>query len=193
MRAREAELGEKLYERERAEIGAEAPLAIAPEVGVIPDTLTITERPGLIVEFGGSLGLSTRYLAAALKDLDSGELVSTELIETRAQAAAQNLADAGVASRVSIRPGDARETLANLNRLVDMLFLDGSNDLYLDILTQLEPQLGDHAVVAADLSYGDPHHDRYRDYVAAPDNGYLSVTIPIDAGLVVANRANPCP
>jgi predicted O-methyltransferase YrrM len=188
VQAREAELGGKLYGLERAQIGAEAPQAVAPEVGRILYALTIATRPSLIVEFGASLGVSTIYLASALHDLDSGELITTELIETKAQAAVQNLHDAGLATRVQMRTGDARNTLNDLDRPIDMLFLDGSNDLYLDILTLLEPHLDARSVIAADLSHGDPHHVRYRDYVNQPENGYLSVDIPIEAGLVISTR-----
>ncbi len=69
-----------------------------------------------------------------------------------------------------------------------MLFLDGSNDMYVEIMRLLEPRLSTRAVIAADLSHGDPHHVRYRDYVSDPGNGYLSVEIPIDAGLAVSTR-----
>ena len=69
-----------------------------------------------------------------------------------------------------------------------MLLLDGSNDLYVAILQLLVPQLSADALIAADLSHGDPHHLRFHDDVRDPDRGDLSVEIPIDAGLVVATR-----
>ncbi len=69
-----------------------------------------------------------------------------------------------------------------------MLILDGSNDMYVEIMQMLEPRLSARAVIAADVSHGDPHHVRYRDYVSGPRNGYLSVEIPLDAGLVVSTR-----
>lgn len=188
VRAREAELGTKLYGPERAQIGAEAPQAVAPEVGRILYALMIATRPTLAVEFGASFGVSTIYLAAALRDLGSGQLVTTELVETKAEAAVQNLVDAGLADRVEMRQGDALTTLADIDRPIDMLFLDGSNDLYLDVLTMLEPQLAPRAVIAADLSNGDPHHVLYRQFVTGSDNGLLSVEIPVDAGLVVSTR-----
>lgn len=188
VRAREAELGTKLYGLERAQIGAEAPQAVAPEVGRILYALVIATRPMLAVEFGASFGVSTIYLAAALHDLGSGELITTELVETKAQAAAQNLVDAGLEARIEMRQGDALATLADIDRPIEMLFLDGSNDLYLNVLTMLEPRLAPHAVIAADLSQGDPHHAHYRDFVSDLDSGFLSVEIPVDAGLIVSTR-----
>jgi predicted O-methyltransferase YrrM len=132
--------------------------------------------------------VSTIYLSSALHDLNSGELITTELIETEAQAAVQNLKDAGLVTRVEMRTGDARSTLTDLDRPIDMLFLDGSNNLYLEILTTLEPQLHTRSVVAADLSHRGPYHLSYYDYVKRPENGFLSVDIPIDAGLVISTR-----
>lgn len=188
IRARETELGERLYGRERAEIGARAPQAVAPEVGRILYGLTIAARPALAVEFGASFGSSTIHLAAAVADLGCGWLITSELIEAKAQAAVENLDAAGLAGHVEMRQGDAHQTLRSIGAKVDMVFLDGSNDLYVEVLQLLEPQLSERAIVAADLSHGDPHHQRYREYVAGADSGYLSVEIPVDAGLVVSTR-----
>ncbi len=69
-----------------------------------------------------------------------------------------------------------------------LLFLDGSNDLYLGVLELLEPQLAENALVIADLSLGDPHHIRYRDHVNDTRHGYMSIEIPIDAGVLVSRR-----
>lgn len=101
---------------------------------------------------------------------------------------AENLEAAGLTARVEIRQGDALGTLEEIDWPIDLLFLDGSNDLYVAVLQMLEPRLSSHAVIAADLSHGDPHHVRYRDYLRDPKRGYLSVEIPIDAGLIVSTR-----
>jgi predicted O-methyltransferase YrrM len=188
VRAREAELGGKLYGPERAAIGARAPLAVAPEVGRILYGLVIATRPRLVVEFGASFGFSTLHLAAALDDLGAGELITTELIEEKARVTAENLEAAGLAARVEIRQGDALGTLEEIDTPIDLLFLDGSNDLYVEVLQMLESRLSLDALIVADLSHGDPHHVRYRDYVRDPERGYLSVEIPIDAGLIVSTR-----
>ena len=188
VRAREAELGEKFYGQERAEIGADAPQAIAEEVGRILYGLVIATRPNVVVEFGTSFGVSTIYLAAGLSDLGKGGLIATELISQKAEAAIANLAAAGLAQVAEIRQGDARQTLANLDGMIDLLFLDGSNDLYIAILEMLEPRLSTGAVVVADLSHGDPHHKQYRAYVSEDSSPYLSVEIPIDAGLIISTR-----
>ena len=79
-------------------------------------------------------------------------------------------------------------TLADIDQPIEMLFLDGSNDLYIEVLQQLDPQLPAGSVIVADLSHGDPHHAHYREHVADAHHGFLSVEIPIDAGLVISTR-----
>ncbi len=58
-------------------------------------------------------------------------------------------------SLVELRAGDALETLIDLAEPVDLLFLDGRNDLYLPVLRLVEPRLAPEALVAADLNAED--------------------------------------
>jgi predicted O-methyltransferase YrrM len=143
----------------------------------------------VIVEFGPSLGSSTIYLASALRDLGAGSIITTELLTEKAQQAASNLQRAGLNKLVEIRVGDALESLADLAVEVGLLFLDGSNDLYLPVLELVEPHLSPSALVIADMSHGDPHHERYRDHINDPALGYLTTEIPLDAGVVISTRA----
>lgn len=188
VQSREAELGEKIYGVERAHLYGRAPLSVTPEVAELLYVLTRAARPTTIVEFGASLGYSTIHIASALRDLGRGSLITTELSAEKAREAHQNVDDADVADLVDLRVGDATKTLANLNHNVDMLFLDGWNDLYVPLLTQLEPLLSTGALVIADMSKGDPHHDRYRQHVNDPANGYTSIELPLDDGVVISTR-----
>jgi predicted O-methyltransferase YrrM len=189
VRTREAELGTRLYGHERATLGMNASLAITPEVGQLLYALTLAARPTtVIIEFGASLGSSTIYLASALRDLGAGSIITTELLSEKAQQASSNLAAAGLGDLVDIRVGDALESLADLDVGVDLLFLDGSNDLYLPVLELVEPCLSPRALVIADMSHGDPPHNRYRDYVTDPARPYVTTEIPLDAGLVISTR-----
>ncbi len=184
--AREAAVGAKVYGSERARLGERAPLAVTPLVGSALYALVLARRPRLAVEFGGSLGVSTIYLACALADVGEGRLITTELVPAKAAAARGHLEAAGLADLVELRVGDALFTLADLEGPVDLLFLDGSNDLYVSVLELLAARLSPGAVVVADMSAGDPHHEHYREYVAS---GWVSVELPLDAGLLVSTRA----
>jgi predicted O-methyltransferase YrrM len=188
VRAREAELGTKLYGRQRAELGAAAPLAISPEVGQALYALTLAGRPTLIIEFGTSLGCSTIYLASALRDVGAGSIITTELLPEKAERASQNLANARLGDLVEIRVGDALDSLSAIDTEIDLLFLDGSNDLYVPVLELLHPHLSGRALVVADMSPNDPHHVRYRKHVR---QRYPTVELPLDAGLVVSAAGVP--
>jgi predicted O-methyltransferase YrrM len=185
--SREAELGRRLTQERRFELYGEAPLAITRQVGELLHLLVLVKRPRCAVEFGASLGVSTTYIAAALKDC-GGSLVTSESHARKAERAQRHLAEAGLAHLVQLRVGDALQTLAHLEQPVDLLFLDGRNDLYLPVLRLVEPRLSPYALVIADLSAEDPDLIPYLDHVRSSDGGYLSVTLPLEAGVELSTR-----
>jgi predicted O-methyltransferase YrrM len=137
-----------------------------------------------IVEFGTSYGVSTLYLAAALRDNGGGLVISSELEKSKVTKANQNIAAAGLADLVEIREGDARQTLQNFDEPIDLLFLDGWNELYEDILHLLLPHLRPRSVVVADdLDLFPAELVNYLSYVRDPSHGFISVQLPIDDGL----------
>jgi predicted O-methyltransferase YrrM len=189
VRARESELGRRVYGSERTALYGSSPIGVTAEVGELLYLLVLARRPAVVVEFGASHGGSTIYLAAAVRDVGAGRIVTTELGADRALAARQNLVSAGLDDLVELREGDARDTLASLDEAVELVFLDGWNDLYLPVLLLLEPRLAPGGLVAADMSRDDPHLDAYRDYVGDPGNGYHAIEVPLDDGVVLAVRA----
>ncbi len=122
LRAREAEVGSKVYGRERAELYGCAPISVTAEVGALLYLLARSRDARMVVEFGTSLGVSAIYLAAALRDAGVGSLVTTELLPEKARGAARNVADAGLGDLVEIRVGDALATLTRFDRTIDLLF-----------------------------------------------------------------------
>jgi predicted O-methyltransferase YrrM len=189
VRAREAELGKRLAQAQRYELYGDAPLAIQREVGELLYVLALSRRARRIVEFGASLGVSTVHLAAAVRDCGGGSLITTELRSSKAEIARRNLADAGLADLVELRLGDAQQALAELEGPVDLLFLDGRNDLYMAVLALVEPHLGPAALVVADLSADDPDLLPYLEYVRDPDRGWFSVCVPLDDGVELSVRS----
>jgi predicted O-methyltransferase YrrM len=187
MRAHEREVGRRVYGRERGAVYGLAPLAITPEVGELMYVLAVARRARTIVEFGASLGFSTIHLAAAARDVGGARVITTELDPDKARQARRNLAEAGLDDLVDLREGDALQTLKDVAD-VDLLFLDGWNNLYLAVLDLLEPRLSAGALVIADLSAGDPEQDPYCRRMHDPASGYASVDVPLDAGVVVSVR-----
>jgi predicted O-methyltransferase YrrM len=110
------------------------------------------------------------------------------MLQSKVQAARRHLAEAGLEDLVELRPGDALQTLADLAEPVDLLFLDGRNDLYLPVLRLLEQRLAPSALVAADLNTDDPDLSPYLDHVRSPASGYFSTTVPLDAGVELSIR-----
>ncbi|MBN3727014.1 O-methyltransferase [Burkholderia sp. Ac-20379] len=155
-------------------------LNVAPEYGRFLYQCARAVGAQRIVEFGTSMGVSAVYLAAALHDMGGGRLIGTELEPSKAARARANLEAAGLAERVEIRVGDARETLAELSGEIDLVLLDGAFSLYLPVLKLLEPRLKSGALILAENAF--EHGNAYLDYVRDPANGYLSQPIPISPG-----------
>ncbi len=180
--------GRRLGALERAELCRDAPIAVTEEVAALLYVLA-RRGGGRIVEFGGSLGISTIHLAAGLKDHGQGSLITTEIDPVKASALSANLSEAGVAEMVEVRLGDALQTLRSLPGSVDLLYLDGWNELYLPVLQLVAPHLSPAALVVADLSADDPDLEPYLRHVHDTQGAWTSVTLPLDAGVEVSFRA----
>lgn len=155
-------------------------LNVAPEYGHFLYQCVRVRKATRIVEFGTSMGISTIYLAAALRDMGGGHLIGTELEPGKAARARANLEAAGLADLVEIRVGDARETLADVGGEVDLVLLDGAFSLYLPVLQLLEPHLKTGTPVLAENAFD--HDNEYLAHVRNPANGYLSQSLPISEG-----------
>lgn len=175
--------------REQADAYGELYIPVSPEGGRLLYTLIRASRPGTVVEFGTSFGISTIHLAAAVRDNDAGHVISTELNAAKAARARANLAEAGLSDWVVILEGDARQTLATVDAPVGFVLLDGWKNLYLPLLRQLEPRLAAGALVVADdtVSMAAQMTD-YLAYVRDPAHGYLSVSFPESDGLEITCR-----
>jgi predicted O-methyltransferase YrrM len=136
-----------------------------------------------IVEFGTSFGISTIYLAAAVRDNGGGRVIGSELEPNKIVTARRNIAEAGLSDLVEIREGDAEKTLEDPGGTVDLVFLDGFKQLYLPILRMLTPALRRGAVVVADNIFTfrialAPYVSHMQD----PANGFLSMTLFLGDG-----------
>jgi predicted O-methyltransferase YrrM len=141
-----------------------------------------------IVEYGTSFGISTLYLAAAVRDNGGGRVIGSELEPTKHARACAHLREAGLDGFAEVRLGDARETLAKDVPEIDLLFLDGWKDLYVPMLDLLEPRLRPGAIVVGD-------NVRTFKKTLAPfvarlrsGRGYASVTLPFRSGMEYAVR-----
>ena len=137
-----------------------------------------------IVEFGTSFGISTIYLASAVRDNGGGLVIGTEMEPGKHAQAIKNLKDAGLGAFVDVRLGDAMLTLKETTEPLDLILLDGWKNLYLPVLEMLKPRLRKGAIVLADNIFTFRKGLRpYVEYVQSGCNGFESTTLRLGDGL----------
>ena len=158
-------------------------LAVSPETGTLLYMLARSSGARVIIEFGTSFGISTLYLAAALRDNGGGRLITTEFEPSKVTRAKANLTEGGLIDLVEVREGDALQTLsADLPETIDLLLLDGAKAIYPEILSLVESRLRPGALVIADNADFSPE---YLERVRAPASGYMSTPFGDDVELSV--------
>jgi predicted O-methyltransferase YrrM len=172
-------------------LAREAYIPVAEEFGRLLYLMAKAIRASTIVEFGTSFGISTIYLASALRDNGGGNLITCELEATKSQRAEAHLAEADLSDLVEFRIGDALEILnEGLTAPVDLLLLDGAKPLYFSVLKLIEPFLRPGALVIADNINTRMKVSEFTDYVRQPVNGYISVAIPLEDGIELSMRTS---
>ena len=141
-----------------------------------------------VVEVGTSHGVSTLYLAAAVRaNLKAvggeGVVVGTEHETGKARIARANFAAAGLADLIDLREGDLRETLKTLQGPIDFVLMDIWTEMARPALELIAPHLRPGAVVCADNTGGfaEPYR-RYFAFVNEPANGLRTMTLPFEGG-----------
>jgi predicted O-methyltransferase YrrM len=145
-------------------------------------------RARRIVEAGTSFGVSTLYLAAAVRansaeDGGAGLVIGTEHEASKAAAARQHFAEAGLTDFIELREGDLPGTLADLSGPIDFMLIDIWTAVALPALKQVAPHLRPGAVVVCDNTT--LYREAYRDYFnyVTESNGFSTMTLPFDGGL----------
>lgn len=150
-------------------------LPISKEQGEAMRQLIIENNCKTIVEFGTSFGISTIYLADAVRET-GGNVVTTELLENKAKQAIQNIEEAKLSDYVDVRIGDAMETLKGYEKPIDFLFLDGWKDLYLPLFKLLEPLFHNNTLIYADnMDMGGTQN--YAEYVLGKKDTYTTKSV----------------
>ena len=173
--------------QEKADAAAEIYMPISAAGGRLLYALVRAVKPAAVVEFGTSFGISTLYLAAAVRDNGTGRVITTELSAAKARAARENFAATGLGDVITLLEGDARETLADLGISPGLVLLDGWKDLCLPVLHLLEPRLAPGTLVVADDT-GMDSMQPYLKYVRAPGSGYENVAFPVEDGMEISCR-----
>jgi predicted O-methyltransferase YrrM len=146
-----------------------------------------------VVEVGTSFGVSTIYLAAAVRDQvgvdGDGLVIGTEIEPSKVAAARAHIAEAGLSRFVDVREGDVLQTLQQVPGPVDFVLLDIWTPLALPALRLLVPQLRKGAIVVCDfVVQAKREYADYLAYVRDPANGFESATLPYRGGLELSVR-----
>ncbi|MGP3947659.1 O-methyltransferase [Streptomyces sp. 7N604] len=173
--------------QEHADAAAQIYMPISAAGGRLLYNLVRAIRPTTVIEFGTSFGISTLYLAAAVRDNGAGRVITTELNKHKIAAARRTFAETGLDEVITVLEGDARETLSGIDGSVDFILLDGWKDLCLPVLRLLEPRLTPGTLVVAD-DVNMTSLEPYLSYVRTPANGYHSVTFPVEDGMEISCR-----
>jgi len=142
-----------------------------------------------VVDFATSVGFSTLYLAAAMRDNGGGKVIGAEIVPEKIAAAQVNLEAAGLAAFVEIRAGDARATLRDVGGDIDLALIDGwpgagGPSLALEVMQVLAPQMRMGAIAVNDNAEED-----YLDFIRNPKGWFRSMTLPLKGGTEVSVKA----
>jgi predicted O-methyltransferase YrrM len=149
-----------------------------------------------VVEIGTSYGVSTLYLAAAVRDNvraggGNGVVIGTEYEPEKARAARAHFSEAGLSSFIDLREGDLRETLRQIEGPVDFMLVDIWIPMARPALELVAPHLRPRAVVTCDNTGRKDERVAYADYFAFindPAQGFRTVTLPFSGGLEMSVR-----
>jgi predicted O-methyltransferase YrrM len=150
-------------------------------------------RARRVVEVGTSFGVSTLYLAAAVRDNTdtprAGTVIATEYEPAKAEHARANFAEAGLAGLIDLREGDLRETLRVIEGPVDFVLMDIWTEMARPAIELIAPHLRPGAIVVADNTRQFRHAYRhFFDFVDDPANGLRALTLPFEGGLELVVR-----
>jgi len=155
-----------------------------------------------VVEAGTSFGVSTLFLAAAVRDNlqhatpahpgTGGDpiVIGTENEPKKVRIAAGHFSEAGLADLIDLRQGDLRDTLTDVSGPIDFMLIDIWTPMARPALELIAPSLRQGAVVICDNTqqFRDAYRE-YFDFIEDRRNGLRTMTLPFDGGLEFTVRA----
>jgi predicted O-methyltransferase YrrM len=177
----------RLEEEDEAERTAGLPPSersrqVARTTGQFLFSLVAPQADCEVLEIGGSRGYSSIWLGAGVRYL-GGHVLSLEHDSRKIEAWRRNVADAGLDGWVELLEGDAFETLATLEDVYDVVFLDAEKDDYERLFALARERVEPAALIVADNVLS--HADTLGAYSRArqADATLESVTVTLDRGL----------
>ena len=137
-----------------------------------------------IVEVGSSFGVSTIYLAAAVRDNGGGLVIGGEYEPQKIKAARQNFETAGLSQFIELREGDLLESFKTIDGPIDFVLFDIWVQVVRPALDLLLPHLRRGAIVCADNTAGERSRQGYAPYfeVIEDPTKFRTQTLPFAGG-----------
>ena len=147
-------------------------------------------RAKRVVEAGTSFGVSTLYLAAAVRDnqVEDGVVIGTEYEPRKVEIARAHFKEAGLSGFIELREGDLRQTLQDVGGPVDFMLVD-IWEVALPALELVSPSLRPGAIVVCDNTAVDiDEYRHYFEFVNDPINRFRTMTVPFQGGFELTVR-----
>ena len=173
---------EDAEERERGLPAAERSRAVAPTTGQFLFALVAPQVDCEVLEIGGSRGYSSIWLGAGVRHF-GGRVLSLEADPLKVEAWERNVTEAGLEETVELIPGDAFETLPEIQDVFDIVFIDAEKDDYERLFELSRDKVEPGGLFVADNVLS--HQDTLGAYSQArqADPTLESLTVPLDRGL----------
>jgi caffeoyl-CoA O-methyltransferase len=155
-----------------------------PVVGRLLEFLVWALRPQLILEIGTYSGYSALSMGRALPP--GGRIITLEADPERAAFARRHIERHG---RISVREGDALESIASLDGPFDLVFIDANKDGYVDYYEAVLPKLAPRGLIVADNTMGDMEGiAEFNEHVAS-DPRTVQVLLTVRDGVMLIRRS----
>ena len=165
-------------------------VALDREKGQFCYQLCRSLRAARVVEAGTSFGVSTLYLAAAVRDnqVENGVVIGTEHEPEKAKIARANFKEAGLGEFIELREGDLQDTLQDVGGPIDFMLVD-IWDVARPALESVSSNLRLGAVVVCDNTEEDANeYGDYFEFVNDPKNRLRTMTLPFRGGFELTVR-----
>lgn len=149
-------------------------------------TLVTTMKPGLIVETGAFLGVSTVWMAEGLKQNGFGRIVSCEFDPVVYAKAQEKIAASGVAEWIELRNASSLEM--QVPGTIDLLYSDSDLEIREQEVRRFLPQISPNGLIL--MHDASSHPGTVREAALRLEaEGLISVVLlPTPRGLAVAQK-----